>query len=63
LKEIKKKCFIGRFISLKRESAINVFTVEEEEVLQCDKENKMTLRGKNFDLREEELNDCRRTEK
>jgi hypothetical protein len=49
LKEMKEKCFIGRrLISLKRESTINVFTVEEEEVLHCDQENNMTLRGKNF---------------
>jgi hypothetical protein len=39
LKEMKKKYFIGRrLISLKRESTINVFTVEEEEVLHCDQE-------------------------
>jgi len=40
-----------------------VFTVEEEEVLQFDQDNKMRLRGKNFELRGEELNDCSRREK
>jgi len=61
---MKKKCFIGRrLICLKRESTINVFTDEAEEVLHCDHENKMTLRGKMFELRGEELNDCSGTEK
>jgi hypothetical protein len=56
---MKKNFFFGRrLISLKRESTINVCTDEVEEVLHCDQENKMTLRGKCFELRGEELNDC-----
>jgi len=61
---MKKKCFIGRrLISLKRESIINVFTDEAEDVLHGDQENKMTLRGNIFEIRVEELNDCSGTEK
>jgi len=64
VKEMKKKCFIGRrLISLKRESIINVFTDEAEDVLHGDQENKMTLRGNIFEIRVEELNDCSGTEK
>jgi hypothetical protein len=60
---VKKKCFIGRrLVSLKRESTINLFTDEKEEVLRCDQE-KITLRGKNFELKGEELNYCSGTEK
>jgi len=50
---MKKKTFIGRrLISLKRESTINLFTFEVDEVLHCDQKNKMTLRGNILNLEE-----------
>jgi hypothetical protein len=63
LKEMKKKCFIGRrLISRKRESTINVFTFEVDEVLHWPR-NQDDIKGKIFEFRGEELNDCSGTEK